>query len=143
VRIESKRIEREFQMTTDPLGEAYVTIRQVKFGEAVRRAEMQARRRQIIRNEDQGEMVIEQDWNHLKVMANEIILTLTGARGFATDDKGTELLRFKEKDGLSRLDMEDNDFYKALGSLDEKVVEEIHGFVKEMNPQWDPSAKGE
>lgn len=66
----------------------------------------------------------------------EVYLTLAGCN--ITDQNGKSLFRFKEQNGISKLDMSEDEFNEAWSLLPVDVSRAIHEKVYEVNIDWSP-----
>ena len=144
ITVSRKPIVKDFVLEADETGETKIVIRQATQGDVIRRADLFSRATQVVSLTDgEGDtMRYEQQFNVHKQRRMEIYLTLTGAVGFE-DENGKALFRIKEVKGETRLNMSEQEFYKAIDLLPPEVFLEIHKHVLDVNPIWDNNAQGE
>lgn len=125
-------------LTTDPEGEAIVTVRQATEGENIERNELFAKTRRIY-NDGNSEVTLEQDYNIRKLRRKEAYLTLATATGFVF--QGDELFSTKDEgDGYRvRAAMKEGVFNAAWNRLPGPMVEEIVAHIYTINPEWNPN----
>jgi hypothetical protein len=142
--ISKKPVVQSFNVEADPEGKLTVEIRQANFNEDMRRADLVARQR-LVRSDERGnETAIEQDYNVEEARAVDIYLTLSGLEGITDEDgKEVKLVDFVDRGGVRRIKGSQQSFFEAIGRLPTPVIREIHKYVLEVNPQWDPNAEGE
>jgi hypothetical protein len=138
--IQLTRTTKRYNLTTDPDGKAWVEIRQFTYGDMMERGNATASMRYI--RTDTG-TAIEQDYNQYEIMALDIRLALSGAGGFV-DEQGNDVTVFSFNDKKpARISMTEERFIEALNMLNMETINEIHGYVKEVNPQIDEGRSGE
>jgi len=73
---------------------------------------------------------VQQRFNYPVLQRKEAEATMVACN--ITDENGKDLFKFKN----GKLAMTSNAFAKAWNKLPDEAAEEIHGFVREMNPTW-------
>lgn len=125
----------------DDSGETTVTIRQATQREHALRSEMFA---EVVREWDDSDtkstVRVRQRISMAELQAKEIYLTMCACDILQApiSDEAAEAPLFKFNMGLNgRMYLADEgQFTVALGLLPMEVVTEIHGYVREVNPQW-------
>lgn len=127
-----------FALTTDPDGDAIVTVRQATEGENIERNELFAKTRRVY-NDGQTEVVLEQDYNIRKLRRKEAYLTLGSATGF--EFGGKELFDTKDDGDGPRIRgaMKESAFNTSWNRLKGPMVEEIMEQIYLVNPEWNPN----
>jgi hypothetical protein len=144
MKIKAKPVVRTFNLTTDPDGEATVSVRQAREGETQERLEMLSTITRVYEEAGLGTMKLQQSVNRRKLMRREAFLTLASITGIV-DEEGAEIFSSRDTvDGQSiRGAMSEATFNMAWDRLPPEVVTEIIGFVYDVNPTWDPENQGE
>ena len=145
MKIRAKAVIQSFNLTTDPDGEAVVTVRQAREGETQERNDMLSTVSRVYESRvDNALMKLEQSVNRRKLMRKEAYLTLANVTGVVTED-GEEVFKSKETvDGPSvRGGMSETAFNLVWDRLPPEVATEIVSFVYAVNPTWDPDNLGE
>lgn len=144
MKIKAKAVLQSFNLTSDPEGQATVTVRQAREGETQERIDMFSTTTRIYEETDGAQLKLQQNVNRRKLMRKEAYLTLASITGIV-DESGEELFRSKETvDGPSiRAGMSETAFNLTWDRLPPEVATEIVEFVYETNPTWDPNRVGE
>lgn len=145
MKIQSKPIVKRFELEADEDGQAWVEIRQARWGEQQKRADVVSTMRYITYDKVAGKNAVEQDFNPLQAKAYDIYLTLSGIGGLYDED-GAEFkpFKFRDRGGVGVVVDSPDTFMDKLGQyFDTDVVEEIHSYVLDVNPQFASNRAGE
>lgn len=137
IKIESKPVELEYQLKSDPDGEARVTVRQATTGDQIRLASLFQNQRQVWNDAVIGEVAIEKKFNFPELKRMRAFLTITNVVGI-TDFAGRELFEFSET--MPRRFKSEQHFNEIWNSLPAELSDEIYQAVLKANPQWDENA---
>jgi len=135
-------IEKDFVLERTDLaydnegGPTKITIRQATQAQKERRSLIHSEVTQIVnqRSALSQELRLQQSWSIEELKRIEVQLSLIGSN--ILDIDGNQLFRFKSTNGHVDLDMTDNQFKIAWGSLPDDVADEIHEKVLEVNLSW-------
>jgi hypothetical protein len=135
-------IEKDFVLERTDLaydnegGPTKITIRQATQAQKERRSLIHSEVTQIVnqRSALSQELRLQQSWSIEELKRIEVQLSLIGSN--ILDIDGNQLFRFKSNNGHTELDMTDNQFKVAWGSLPDDVADEIHEKVLEVNLSW-------
>lgn len=113
-----------------------VTIRQATQAQNERRSYIHSEVTQIINAQSTlaAELQLRQKWSIEELKRVEVYLTLIGCNLLGVD--GKPLFVFKSNNGTAELDMTENQFRTAWGSLPVDIAQEIHEKVLEVNLSW-------
>lgn len=111
-----------------------VTVKQATVRENSRRSQMFATIKTQYNPEDQTETRI-YDLPFYDLIFEEIYLTLVGCN-LTVGEEENPLFRFKKSAKGDFLDMTKQQFFDAIGLLDDDTLSEIHEKVLEANPHW-------
>lgn len=131
LKIESKPVTKEFKLSVDPTGETLVIIRQATVGEHQRRYDLLAEVTFVVMR-NQGNQEIRQRINVYEQMRLDAYCSLSDCNIIGPD--GGSLFKFR--DGQIRNQVE---FNTAWDSMPPGWAEEIHRYILQVNPDWDPS----
>jgi hypothetical protein len=138
MRISAKPLMKTFALQADEEGEATVTIRQATFADEKHLGELSAKRIQHWDDQQVGSIKVEQEFNWREEVAWRIYYTIEDMSGiYIADSKGNDvpLMEFAQRGSIMRPKSKDH-FNARIGILPTTVVDEIHEYVLEMNPQW-------
>lgn len=143
MKLKSKPVVEDFKIVADPEGEARVTIRQATTGDHLRRADLFADTSRVWNDDEYGQVELKQKWNRLEQHRMEAWLTITSLTGIIDEDTGKEIFPTRQhpKTGVEYLAMSKQEFFDAWDRLPTDLTDEIHGYILEVNPQWDPDAE--
>lgn len=145
MKIKSLPVIREFELESDPEGQARIKIRQATYAQNSEREQIFAAQEYTFNDEQRGQMTQKFNWTQSQLEMKEIWLTLAGASGFLIEEDGKEpyeLFTFVESRGNPRLAVDEQEFYRRLGLLPGEVVREMHQCVREVNVHWKATAEG-
>ena len=122
---------------------AWVEVRPATQADQIRRSDLGSETTRIY-DKDGKLTSIKQKWNNEELVRLEIYLVLTGAGSIEMQDPRDEskyvpVFRFAKVNGITNLNMSEEEFYKALGTLPYEVTVAIHNAVLLENPQWSPN----
>jgi len=136
IKIESKPVEIEHFLKSDPDGQAKVTVRQATTGDQIRLASLFQNQRQVWNDAVIGEVAIEKKFNYPELKRMRAFLTITSIVG-VTDSVGRELFEFSET--VPRRFKSEQHFNEVWNMLPAELSEEIYQAVLMANPQWSDS----
>lgn len=137
--VSKKPVIKTYKLINDPEGKADVTIRQATVEGVSLRASMFSETVREWDEEEPTKVRLHSRWNRYDQQRKEVFLTLSGATNIV-DENGDDIFKFDTK---GRLAMSETQFNEAWGYLPVGLAKEIHGYVLDMNPVWDPDASGE
>lgn len=138
MKIQTLPIARAFKLVSDDDGVAEVFIRQATTGDTILRGELFAETSRVWDDAEFGKVELKQKWNVHEQRRLEAYMTITSVVGI-NDQDGNPMFRTKvTKDG-ERLNMSKSEFFDVWGMLPDEVTREIHGYVLDVNPHWDPN----
>lgn len=137
MKVTSLPVSKQFKLETDPDGTGHVTIAQATFAQDRTRSELLKTQRYSFDDRERTKSEMIQEVNPRDLQALEVYLTITSAEGIV-DENEQPLFKFNTgATGVSR-PANQAEFMAALGRMPTDVVEEIHKYVREVNPSWGP-----
>jgi len=114
-----------------------ITIRQANTYDSERLADETAERTMVWRDDETGKAVEERyRWNSLT--RNRIQAYFTIVESNLEDEEGKPIFKSRVEDEITTLNMSQSAFDKMWGKLPGELTLEIHEYIIDMNPQWDP-----
>lgn len=148
-----KKVPLNLPTDEDPAQIAEVSVRQATMSEQEQIADLISRDQRVYEydeNEKVAKQRFQSGYNYLELRRLQAYLTLTACNLDLPDasdptniEKAKPLFRFQRIDNKMRVSMTPSEFQTAWGSLPNHWVEAITNAVYEVNPQWNPSIRGE
>jgi hypothetical protein len=138
MRLLSKPVTKSFNLTNDPDQIAKITVKQLTVGAVhdLQAARLDFTERRIYETPDGGKAVFETGGQDPRLKVRFLWLSLADATGFYVDEDNTELLKFKERDGVMVCDMGIDEFARAIAKVTPEVYEEMFECALEVNPNF-------
>lgn len=139
MRIESTPLIKDFKLIADPDEQASVSVRQATEGENIQRSALFAKTTRILEEADGDTIKYEQEYNARQLRRKEAYLTLAAITGIV-DEKDHEWFKSSPGPDGPRISnaMSEKAFNAAWDRLPSTVVDEIIGYIHEVNIGWSP-----
>ena len=149
MKMQAQPLMQEFELKSDPDGEARITVRQATEGDNIARASLFAKTNRIINDETIGtNITLQTEFNQRELRRKEAYLTLGSVVGIYSEDVEGEREEWFQNaqtaDGPSvKAAMSENMFVRQWNRLPPEIATEISLRVRDANPTWKPDYEGE